>query len=95
MAFGPFNIDFLRDMALPEIIEDLVELVLIDFAIMQNGSKCWLTMVDKLWFIAPSANYQYTDPGHQEIGLQKLSYKIEIIGCCLDACVILLADREC
>ena len=40
MAFGPFDTDFLKDMALPEIIEDLVELVLIDFAIMQNGSKC-------------------------------------------------------
>jgi hypothetical protein len=35
MAFAPFCTDFLRDVALPEI-EDLVELVLIEFTIMQN-----------------------------------------------------------
>jgi hypothetical protein len=36
MAFAPLFTDCLRDAALPEI-EDLVELVLIEFAIMQNG----------------------------------------------------------
>jgi len=32
-AFAPFRTDFLRDMALLEMTEDLVELVLIEFAI--------------------------------------------------------------
>jgi hypothetical protein len=36
MAFAPLFTDCLRDAALPEI-EDLVELVSIEFAIMQNG----------------------------------------------------------
>ena len=53
MAFAPFRTNFLRDAALPEIIEDLVELVSIEFAIMQNGTECQLTVVDKVQFIAP------------------------------------------
>ena len=39
-AFAPFCTDFLRDMALLEMTEDLVELVLVEFAIMENLSEC-------------------------------------------------------
>ena len=35
MVFAPFRMDFLRDTALPEI-EDFVELVSVEFTIMQN-----------------------------------------------------------
>jgi hypothetical protein len=36
MAFAPFCMDFLRDVALPEMIDNLVELVSVEFTIMQN-----------------------------------------------------------
>jgi cytosine/adenosine deaminase-related metal-dependent hydrolase len=36
MVFAPFCINFLRDEALPDITEDLVELVSIESTIMQN-----------------------------------------------------------
>jgi hypothetical protein len=39
MAIAPFHTDFLRDVALLEITEDLVELVSIEFTIMQNLSE--------------------------------------------------------
>ena len=39
MALAPFRTDFLRDAVLPEITEDLVELVSIEFAMMQNLSE--------------------------------------------------------
>jgi hypothetical protein len=36
MAFAPFCMDFLRDVALPEMIDDLVEFFSIEFTIMRN-----------------------------------------------------------
>ena len=87
---APFRTDFLRDAVLPEITEDLVELVSIEFAMMQNLSEYWLTVAQ---FIAPWRQLSIYWPWWSSLLWAKClgnSMEIGIIMCHLGVCVILL-----
>ena len=71
MAFASFYIDFLRDEALPDITEDLVEMVSIEFTIIQNQFEYWLTVMDKVHFIAPQCQLSINWPWSLSLLLAK------------------------